>query len=449
MQAVPDVGTALALQQGMMRSCGAIVLLLVLLAPAASWGADPAANPPADLLADFIRGSQPTLDVRSRWENADETHLRGSNAATLRIRLGLRSPEVDTGYGLLQGFIEYEGTEVADTHSYLVPSGPGTSPIQGTPGKTPIADPKSHELNRAWLRYSGFDSEAKYGRQRIILDNARFVGNVGWRQNEQTFDSVRFTNRSVENLELDYAYLWHVQRIFGSESSQNTANGDYDSQTHLVHASFSGIPHATVKAYAYFMDLENGFTSAPSNKTWGASVTGSFPVSDVDLGYYGAWAYQSDYRDTPVGYDTSYLHVKLWAGFRGFELGVAEEVLNEDGGIGFQTPLATLHAFDGWADVFLATPAAGLIDRYAWLRVPLPFGVGFQVIAHRFDPSGSSGQYGKEFDFALRKVLPYGVVALAKAAFYDSDISTHLDSPGTPAGDNVRRFWLQLSYAYN
>ena len=30
-----------------------------------------------------------------------------------------------------------------------------------------------------------------------------------------------------------------------------------------------------------------------------------------------------------------------------------------------QTPLATLHKFDGWADLFLTTPNKGLQDLYA------------------------------------------------------------------------------------
>ncbi len=427
----------------------ALALGIAACAPFSAGAAGSGADPVLDPLADFIRRSRPTLDVRARWENADQTHLSGSNATTLRIRFGLRTPELDVGLGALQGFIEYEGTEVGDTHSYVVPSGPGTSPIQGTPGKTPIADPKSHELNRAWLRYRGFDSDAKWGRQRIILDNARFVGNVGWRQNEQTFDSFRLVNRTVENLELDYAYLWRVRRIFGSRSSGGTAAGDFDSHTHLLHASFSGLPRATVTGYVYFMDLENGFTTAPSTKTYGVSIAGSIPLSDLELGYRGEWARQSDYRDGPVDYDASYLHVKLWGRYDGFEAGGGWEQLGEDEGVGFETPLATLHAFNGWADVFLVTPSAGLVDRYAYIGVPLPFDVKFKAVAHRFDPEGSSGKFGEEYDFVLSKKLPFGIVALAKAAFYKGEISAHLDDPGAPGpGDNVTRFWLQFSYSY-
>ena len=37
-----------------------------------------------------------------------------------------------------------------------------------------------------------------------------------------------------------------------------------------------------------------------------------------------------------------------------------------------QTPLATLHAFNGWADMFLTTPANGLQDLYFRASYTLP-----------------------------------------------------------------------------
>ena len=36
----------------------------------------------------------------------------------------------------------------------------------------------------------------------------------------------------------------------------------------------------------------------------------------------------------------------------------------------FQTPLATLHAFNGWADKFLSTPVNGIEDLYFRVRWP-------------------------------------------------------------------------------
>lgn len=53
-------------------------------------------------------------------------------------------------------------------------------------GYAVVPDPEATEINQAYLSYSSIPlaSNVKWGRQRLILDNARFIGNVGWRQNE-------------------------------------------------------------------------------------------------------------------------------------------------------------------------------------------------------------------------------------------------------------------------
>ena len=61
-----------------------------------------------------------------------------------------------------------------------------------TNGKTTypaVADPETYEINRLQLTNTRIPmTTVTLGRQRIVLDDQRFVGNVGWRQNEQTFD---------------------------------------------------------------------------------------------------------------------------------------------------------------------------------------------------------------------------------------------------------------------
>jgi hypothetical protein len=42
-----------------------------------------------------------------------------------------------------------------------------------------------------------------------------------------------------------------------------------------------------------------------------------------------------------------------------------ESLGSDDGAVGFATPLATLHKFNGWSDQFLGTPGVGLNDLYA------------------------------------------------------------------------------------
>ena len=53
-------------------------------------------------------------------------------------------------------------------------------------------------------------------------------------------------------------------------------------------------------------------------------------------------------------------------------LNAGYEVLGADNGVGFATPLATGHKFQGWADKFLTTPGDGIEDVYiGWRPLPL------------------------------------------------------------------------------
>jgi hypothetical protein len=109
------------------------------------------------------------------------------------------------------------------------------------------------------------------------------------------------------------------------------------------------------------------------------------------------------------------------------------------GRTGFSTPLATLHAFNGWADVFLNTPAAGLQDLYAFAQVTLPGAFPLRFVYHKFDADSGSGDFGQEFDVLLSRKLGKHWTALAKYAYYDAE-----DLPYT----DVHKFWLQLEFNY-
>ena len=53
----------------------------------------------------------------------------------------------------------------------------------------------------------------KIGRQRIILDNARFIGNVGWRQTNKHM--MHYLNSSyISDTDINYAYLSKRNTIF-------------------------------------------------------------------------------------------------------------------------------------------------------------------------------------------------------------------------------------------
>jgi hypothetical protein len=273
------------------------------------------------------------------------------------------------------------------------------------------------------------------GRQRIILDNARFVGNVGWRQNEQTFDAVR-GQAKFGPVTLDATYSNSQRTIFGADSP----NEHFDGDLVLLNggAKLAGVD---VKAFAYVLDYDA--RAAFSSQTYGVLAKGAVPLGPVKLEYLASLATQADHGTNPVSYRAEYISAELGAGVAGFALKAGYEELGSDGGAAaFQTPLATLHAFNGWADLFLTTPATGLRDYYATVgrKIGLPFlpgGLNAGVTYHEFDSDAGGLDYGSEWDASLGfKLGPVGM--LAKVADYDA----------RGFGVDTRKVWLQAEFVF-
>ncbi len=163
-----------------------------------------------------------------------------------------------------------------------------------------VADPESYAFNRFTLTNTSIPGTTlTLGRQRILLDDQRFVGNVGWRQNEQTFDAFRVVNKSVKNLVLDATYLNRVNRVFGEDSPQGTYEGD----TVLLNASYqTRIGKITGFGYLLEFDPIAGVPAAAndSTSTYGLRFAGEAPAGKVKIGYLASWASQSDCRREPA-----------------------------------------------------------------------------------------------------------------------------------------------------
>jgi hypothetical protein len=377
----------------------------------------------------------PSVELRGRFEFGDQDGRKHGTSLTLRGRLGLATPTI-AGF---RTYAEIEHTSVEDRDSYQAASVHGLGR-----NRTIIADPESTELNQIWLGYGTERFEARIGRQLMTLDDSRFVGDVGWRNNDQTYDAATVRVQPLDNVNLFYAYVTNVERIFGSEDPQAPAQDDFDSRSHFVTASFGVAPWAKARGYAYFMDLSNKAGDVASNDTFGAAVAGAVPVSDAwKASYELQAATQRDAASSPVSYRAQYLHGMASLSHKDAvidTIGVGYELLAGDNGVGFQTPLATLHKFNGFADVFLDTPGSGLIDRYAWIKLRAPFGISAEVIYHDFAQEDSRGDFGREYDIVLARALPFlKSRALLKYAVFTSE---------TPMVADIRRFTFQIEYTF-
>jgi hypothetical protein len=410
----------------------ATAVIAALFMPVSMASADEFQSEMEDLMEALTTGKV-TFNWRSRMELANEDGRSKAQAYTTRLRIGYGTASY---YGF-SAYADMEHIAAASENTFWGKAYPDN-------GETVIADPEDTQLNQAYLKFQSDDwgFAVAGGRQRIILDDSRFVGNVGWRQNEQTFDSATLKGSfGVENLELFYGYLWEVKRIFGDQGPIEGTR-DFDSDSHLINASYK-LGCGKLTAFAYILDFNNGVTPhKSSNNTFGTRFAGNRDFSDNwGMGYQLSYAFQEDGDNNPANYKAHYVLADINAGYKPLgKLGFTFELQDSDGGDGsFNTPLATLHKFNGFADVFLTSNTPdGLRDYSVYVAPNLPWGLKGKFIYHHFDSDYKSKSLGNEYDLVLSRTFLKHFTVLSKAAFFD----------GKNGMKDINRFWLEATLAF-
>lgn len=380
-------------------------------------------------LSEFVTGGKAAVNLRYRYENVDQDNLSDeANASTLLSRFTWTSG-VASGFS---GLIEVDNVSAIGNDNY-------NSTENGNSSYPVVADPEGTEVNQAFISYD-IESFGKFtaGRERINHSNQRFLGGVGWRQNEQTYDSVRYQSALFNNFTIDYSYIWNVNRIFGPKDGAQLAN--WEGEIHTLYTSFALAEGHNLGIYAYSLDLDDA--AALSSRTYGIEYNGSIPITEsTKLGVNLAYAQQEDNGDNPKDYSTPYYLAKLSLPAGPVNLTGGYEVLTSDNGVGFSTPLATLHAFQGFADKFLATPADGVEDIYLSVAGAIS-GVKLSATYHDFSADEGSADYGNEVDLTAAYTFTPKLGLLVKYASYNGDNN----APGALKVD-VDKFWIMLSYS--
>jgi len=369
-----------------------------------------------------IEGVDSTIDLsfRYRIETVDQDNFsEDAQASTMRTRATIKTSWTDS----LDTVFEFDDVTELGLDDYN--SGQGTTPNRGQ--YPVIADPVGTELNQAFIRYQAEDTQATMGRQRILMGNQRFVGGVGWRQNEQTYDSFTVSTKLNENLSFNYGYIFNVNRIFG----EAVGAGDHTHNTHLINLDYKV---GNGKLSGYYFSIDNEDAIALSNNTFGVRYSGKLDAFTYNFEY----ASQTDGGDNPNSYDASYYLLDGSYKTGNVSFGGGLEVLGGDtvGGQGFTTSLATLHKFQGWADVFLGTPTAGIEDIYLNGSYAIN-GYKLKAIYHDFSTEQGGVNLGTEIDFMVSKKLTSHLSGLFKFASFDSDNILY------PSRDKV---WFMLTY---
>jgi len=362
-----------------------------------------------------------TLDVRYRYEFVDDdAFARDANAHTLRARVGYRWVATPAWTAFVEG--EYVEGLFAERFN------------SSTNGKTAfpvVADPDETELNQAFVRYTDGTFKAAIGRQRVLFTNLRFIGNVGFRQNEQTFDALDLNYQiGGEGPAIRYAWLDRAHRVFGDHHPQ----GEWNLDGHALTVSQT-LPLGSLTGYLYA--IENQDVATASTASYGLRWTGRSTQGDSgwSFGWAAEAARQTDYRNNPqhVAADYQLLEPDLKLG--AYTLKAGWERLEGNGRSAFQTPLATLHAFNGWADRFLTTPADGLLDRYAGLSAG--YGkLSWLLIWHDFNADRGNRSYGTELNAQVAYAFSPRVSSSIAFADYNSQ----------GFATDERKAWLTIEY---
>lgn len=401
-------------------------------------------------ISDTIAAGKILFGVRARYEFVDQkrtaTLRQTGEAFTARTQLGWETGD----WNGLRGLIEFEDVrQIGPEHFAINVPGAATPPLNGAiKAQYPIInDPDVTELNRlqlSWTPNAAF--QATLGRQRLAQDDQRFIGDVAWRQDQQTFDAIRFDVASGR-FKLFYAYVTHVNRILGELR-------DWDSDSHLAQLTWSPAEQLRLQGFVYALDFGN---SAPNSSiTKGIKASGKTWLGLYQLAYNATYATQGEYNGNTAPYKLDYWGGDLAATFDIYTAKVSYESLEGNGTRGFTTPLATTHAFQGWSDAFVQPLGGnkGFVDglkdfnvslnvkpRWRWTYL---FNMDVLVRYHDFNDQRTGANLGREFNAQVGAAINPKLSAAIKYADFERQTRVPVGTATPPPSRT--KIWFTLEY---
>jgi len=380
-------------------------------------------------------------EIRPRYEmaNVDKTATTSANAFTARVHLAVTAGLMD-----VEGLTATVGIQTVNNFGYTNYSN-GTTTRYNSDGKKydVIADPQQAMLSEASLDYAMGKTAFHAGRSQVNLDNQRFIGTVGWRQSERSYDTVYAANSDIENLDLLVAYVYGFAGVKTVDTTETSSV--------LLHANYKVMDELSVTGYGYLL--------GSISDTYGLALTGKIDAG-AKLNYRAEYAVQKDptmeFRTASVKADATYYNLDLGANFSGILAGLNYEVLsgtNSTDKTSFNPILGTNHKFNGWADVFYVGGHADAGLKDANIRLGYKAKGFGKVIAmyHDFKADVTTGansdNLGSEIDVAYSNKIPgvNGLTGLVKYAAFAKGDATN----GYAASQNDKQVaWLQLDYKF-
>ncbi len=370
----------------------------------------------SDPLTQALSEGSYTLQFRPRYEFVQQPGLDEAQAFTIRTMLALSSHQE---YGLT-GYVQFINVSSLLNHY--------NSLLNGKTQYSIIPDPEETGVNQFYIEYTGLRGiKARVGRQEIVLNDSRFVGNVNFFQTPQSYDAVSLHYSVDKHIRLFGAYIWRIKNILNQLET---------SKTFLAQASFvpNTFLHADIFGYWYGNQSKTLIPGAAAcllpgvqacnDQIIGIRVTGNIPLTrSYRIQYDGSYAKQLPYDSGSPLVNASYAHGG--AGLFWRNLGIHADYMvmgaNKNGTYGFQTPLATKHLYNGWADIFLTTPKEGLKSLYFTAKAQW-MNTKFLARYYSFDSSYHSVHYGHEVDLsAIHRIDSVWLFGAQYADFISAD----------------------------
>ena len=411
-----------------------------------------------DTLGAALGGGKTNFATQARYESVETpTNTTGqAKAMTLGTRLGYETGD----YRDFAVNVQVQGVWSNKQFNDGQTNGNGRTDLNG------VNDPGGVGVNSAHLVYRGIaDTTVRQGRQIIRYDDDRWVGNVDWRQNWQTFDATSVTNKSLADTTVQAAYETNVNR----PNTDGAVSGNTHMKSTLANINNKSLSFADIVAYNYRLDYTNPLYAAASQgtpNTFGSTNTSGLKlakegidVAGYKFGWTGELASQKNFRQNTTQSTAKYTNLSANVTSSIGNLKVGQEVLGSDNGQSVQTPLSTLFAFNGWADKFLVTPKTGLKDTFVKVRSNA-MGIVYGADFHQFKSDAGSVNFGRELDLIAEKSIDKNFAVGARAARYKADAAsagTGVGGTGSSTANanaggvylvDTNKMWLYGSYKF-
>ncbi len=450
-------------------------LLIATASVSASVHAEDTAPLPEYTFMDAIKTGKNLTSFRLRYENVQQDGnapapfatrpLEDANAFTLRSLIGWQTaPYHNFSFAAQIINVSKLDDDFNDSTNGTLINAASNQPNKAQYAK--VVDPDITDINQLYVDWTGIrNNRVRAGRQQIILDNSRFIGDIGFRQDMQVFDGVSVLSKSIPDTEVYVAHLESVRQI----STKTRTDGALE----VANARYRISPTEFLIGYGYFSSFDDlglgnawfgagtlnnagkpNISANQSNKVLGVRLDGIHPFNpNLRALYTAEYAKQTDYSGGDSRIDADYYKLGGGVGIDNFSIRLDQELLSSNNGLyAFQTPFGTNHLFQGWVDKFLATPKEGIKDSFitgTYKYGDFLFFADYHIFNSDVDfvkaTGGKGDRYGTEWNAAATYNYSKNIMTKLEYGEYSED-DQYLATANRIR--DTKKLWLTAMYTF-